>query len=145
MANSSVIVPAKNNPGFDICTRNAKTLIAIEMRWSEGSTSITLSDIVEKQKLLPEGNVVLVVLAYRDLAADVKPENLPPRVMVLDWQRMRELYGPTLAGRPQFWVKGYCMAMLKSGPNQGEICEAEISCNNCKTCKRHCTTACKGL
>ena len=105
------------------------------MRWSEGSTSISLSDIVEKQKLLPGGlglfsrlfancylgNVVLVVLAYRDLAADVKPENLPPRVMVLDWQRMRELYGPTLAGRPQFWVKDYCMAMLKSGPKQGAL------------------------
>lgn len=139
---ASVTVAGKGNPGFDI-GRTKEVMLTIEIRWSdEGSTDISLADILKKRALIPAESI-LIVLAYRELGHGVVPEDLPPNTMVLGWEQLRKLYGPSLAARPQFWVKRYCLQRFQKGEQAGELCLAEVTCENCQMCMRHCTADCK--
>jgi hypothetical protein len=132
----STILPATNNPGFDIVrfeTRRADDkyklepiVICTECRFSDPTAKTYLSkgEVQEKHALtvkqfhpyfakgatldgftLKEDNLFLVVCAFRNVRKNaLDDKELPPNTIVLDRDRLKALYTPSLASRPQFML-----------------------------------------
>lgn len=121
----SVVKPARDNPGFDLAiieVANPTTMaVAIECRFSEpgADTKLTQTEVQKKHQLtrtafasvlkrsiigkaLDRHSVVLVVVAYRELAG--MQVNELENTIVLGRAELQALYSPTLTTRPQFYM-----------------------------------------
>jgi len=101
------------NKWSDIAASTATSLKQIQTAWESTVTDFSrhFSGKSELGKLFKnKSQLCLVFACYRKFQQDVEQkadsdsDDLPPQVLVFDRKSLKQLYGPTLVSRPQFWM-----------------------------------------